>query len=146
MRNYGRQQIADIEVMVVDRLKVQESGWNKGSILDTYIEKKTENGVETQTKYYVRRDNACGIFLSSSVDPYTSGDHFKLIRENLSYDEPLTDYNSVDFDAYMINNKNRTEEYKYDGTMTVSSSLNASNCKNVTNLVVPSKCSDKCWF
>ena len=107
MRNYTRQQIANIEVMTV-------------------------NPYDPNSTY------ACGIFLSSHEDPYTKGDRFRLTRENLPYDEPLTEYNSVYFDAYIVNS-NQTAETRYDGTMAVDVNLNASNCKADPNLIVPEK-------
>lgn len=108
MRNYGRQQIADLEVMTV----VESS------------KSKTQGSV---------------IFLSSNEDPNKAGDHFKMVKENISYDEPLTDYNSVNYKVYLVDNKDKTHEMEYDGTMFVDENFNSSKISDYKGLVVPPK-------
>ena len=87
MRNYSKQQIADIEVMTV---------------------KPTDSN----------RDNGFGVFVSSSPDPFVAGEPFKLVKENLKYEDALSlnDYNSVAYKVILIDNKNLQNQKTYDGT------------------------------
>ena len=64
--------------------------------------------------------NGFGVFLSSSPSPFESGDHFKLVKENLDYDDPLNDFNSVDYDVILVDNKNISNEKRYTGTASIA--------------------------
>lgn len=76
-----------------------------------------------QLVFLLNGTNDAAIFLSSSSDPFIQGDEFKMKKDDLAYNVPLTSVNSIGFTARLTDTKGNVN--LFEGDEYVSSSISS---------------------